>query len=111
MWLRRPPLAAPNPSPQASHPVNSDRRSIRANERDFDPKSHGVGNVGQLSEREVATASFYGGDVGRGNSEALGNHCLGEPERLAGVFELAADDLRVDLGYRGPRHEAQAAVE
>jgi hypothetical protein len=36
---------------------------------------------------------------------------LGQPERLAGVFEFAADDLRVDLRCRGSRHEPQAAVE
>jgi hypothetical protein len=36
---------------------------------------------------------------------------LGEPERVTGVTELAPEHLRVDLGYRGPRHDAQAAVE
>jgi hypothetical protein len=30
---------------------------------------------------------------------------------LASVFELAADHLRVDLGYRGARHAAQTAAE
>jgi hypothetical protein len=43
-----------------------------------------------------ATARFDGGDVGGGDSETLGDLGLGQPEHLAGVFELAADDLRVD---------------
>jgi hypothetical protein len=85
---------------QASCPVDVDRLAVGADERDVDPESHGVGDVGQLAEREVATAGFDGGDVGGGDSEALGDLGLREPERLAGVFELAADDLRVDLGYR-----------
>jgi hypothetical protein len=43
------------------------------------------------------TASFDGGDVGERAPEALGDLGLGQSKRLAGVFELAADDLRVDL--------------
>jgi hypothetical protein len=84
--------------------IDRDRCSVRADERDVDSESHGVGNVGQLSEREVATASFDGGNVGRGDAEALGDLGLGEAECSTGVFDLAADYLRVDLGYRGSRH-------
>jgi hypothetical protein len=91
--------------------VDMDRRAIRADERDVDAESHCVGDVGQLAEREVATAGFDGGDIGRRDSEALSDLGLSQSERLAGVFDLAADDLRVDLGYRGLRHEAQAAVK
>jgi hypothetical protein len=100
-----------NPSPQASRPVNLDRRSIRADERDVDSESHRVGDVGQLAEREVTTTGFDGGDVGGGDSQALGDRGLGQPKRLAGVFNLAADDLRMDLRYRRSWHGTQAAVE
>ena len=55
--------------------------------------------------REVATARFDGGEIGRGDFEAFGDLGLGQSKRLASVFGLAADDLGVDLGYRGSRHE------
>ena len=62
-------------------------RPIRANERDVDPESHRVGDVGQLAEREVAAVGFNGGDVGGGDSEAPGDLGLGQSKCLAGGLD------------------------
>ena len=87
-----------------SRTADADRLSVGMYEGDVDAEPHRACDVGDLAEREVAAARFDGGKIGGRDAEALGERGLGEPERLAGVFELAPENPRVDLGRRGPRH-------
>jgi len=61
-------------------------------------KSHRIGDVGELSKRDVPPAGFDRGDVGRRYAQASRDLSLRQPERAAGLPELATDDLRVNIG-------------
>jgi hypothetical protein len=66
-------------------------------ERDLDAEPHRVRDVGELPQCEVASPGLDGCHVRGRDAKPFRDLCLGKRQGVAGVADLAPDELCVDL--------------